>query len=326
MCISATAARAFKYVLQGILLSSEGEKLNSMSLMLYMFPIAVIALLPVTIVMEPNVMSVILSLARQHQYMCILLLVTKHTSRLILQDDEKLARQKEIEDWLPITSSRNAKWWYSAFHNVTAMVGAGVLGLPYAMSQLGCYSTIAWAASMSKGVREDVEYGYKAKSTAGMVFNFFSGLGDKPSKGPMWKGVIVAYIIVALSWLIATANIFVVIHVIGSYQIYAMPVFEMMETLLVKKLNFRPTTILRFCVRSFYVAATMFLGMTFPIFGGLLAFFGGFAFAPTTYFKYGLSWWANWVCIAIGIFLMVLSPIGELRTIVIQAKEYQFYS
>ncbi|CAG7885715.1 unnamed protein product [Brassica rapa] len=191
------------------------------------------------------------------------------------------------------------------------------------------YSTIAWAASMSKGVREDVEYGYKEKSTVGMVFNFFSGLGDKPSKGPMWKGVIVAYIIVALSWLIATANIFVVIHVIGSYQIYAMPVFEMMETLLVKKLNFRPTTILRFCVRSFYVAATMFLGMTFPIFGGLLAFFGGFAFAPTTYFirlKYGLSWWANWVCIAFGIFLMVLSPIGELRTIVIQAKEYQFYS
>ena len=39
--------------------------------------------------------------------------------------------------WLPITSSRNAKWWYSAFHNVTAMVGAGVLGLPYAMSELG---------------------------------------------------------------------------------------------------------------------------------------------------------------------------------------------
>ena len=104
-----------------------------------------------------------------------------------------------------------------------------------------------------------------------------------------------------------------------------MPVFDMMETLLVKKLNFRPTTILRFCVRNFYVgkkinrnllfiiyivvtcryilvfiktihngvtlirkpiyvAATMFLGMTFPIFGGLLAFFGGFAFAPTTYF------------------------------------------
>ncbi|KAJ7974754.1 Lysine histidine transporter 1 [Quillaja saponaria] len=47
--------------------------------------------------------------------------------------------QKAIDDWLPITSSRNAKWWYSAFHNVTAMVGAGVLSLPYAMSNLGWY-------------------------------------------------------------------------------------------------------------------------------------------------------------------------------------------
>ncbi|KAL6010180.1 hypothetical protein ACLOJK_000611 [Asimina triloba] len=46
-------------------------------------------------------------------------------------------KQKAIDEWLPITSSRNAKWWYSAFHNVTAMVGAGVLSLPFAMSELG---------------------------------------------------------------------------------------------------------------------------------------------------------------------------------------------
>jgi hypothetical protein len=32
---------------------------------------------------------------------------------------------------------RNAKWCYSAFHSVTAMVGAAVLGFPFAMSQLG---------------------------------------------------------------------------------------------------------------------------------------------------------------------------------------------
>lgn len=52
---------------------------------------------------------------------------------------DELDKQKEIDDWLPITSSRNAKWWYSTFHNVTAMVGAGVLGLPYSMAQLGWY-------------------------------------------------------------------------------------------------------------------------------------------------------------------------------------------
>lgn len=133
------------------------------------------------------------------------------------------------------------------------------------------YSTIAWSASVHKGVQPDVEYGYKAKSTSGTVFNFFTALGDvafayaghnvvleiqatipstpeKPSKGPMWKGVLVAYFVVALcyfpvaligyrmfgnavednilislekpAWLIAAANMFVVIHVIGSYQVW----------------------------------------------------------------------------------------------------------
>ena len=157
---------------------------------------------------------------------------------------------------------------------------------------------------MDKGVVDNVAYGYKATSTSGTVLNFFTSLGhvafayaghnvvleiqatipstpEKPSKGPMWRGVIVAYIVVALcyfpvaligyymfgntvddnilislekpTWLIAVANMFVVIHVIGSYQIYAMPVFDMIETVLVKKLNFAPTRTLRFISRNIYV-------------------------------------------------------------------------
>ncbi|XP_061954070.1 UDP-URONIC ACID TRANSPORTER 1-like [Populus nigra] len=100
MCISATAARAFKSVLQGILLSSEGEKLNSMNLLLYMSPIAVLVLLPAALIMEQNVLDVTLELGRKHKYMWLLLLlnstmaysanltnflVTKHTSALTLQ-------------------------------------------------------------------------------------------------------------------------------------------------------------------------------------------------------------------------------------------------
>ncbi|XP_057515585.1 lysine histidine transporter 1-like [Amaranthus tricolor] len=435
--------------------------------------------------------------------------------------EARLQKQKEIDNWLPITSSRNAKWWYSAFHNVTAMVGAGVLSLPYAMSNLGwgpgvvilvlswiitlytlwqmvemhemvpgkrfdryhelgqyafgeklglwivvpqqlivevgvnivymvtggkslqkvhdvicqhkshcakmkltyfimifssvhfvlshlpnfnsiagvslaaavmslSYSTIAWAASLGKGVKPEVSYASRHHSDVGKMFGFFNALGDvafayaghnvvleiqatipsspeKPSKGPMWKGVIVAYIVVALcyfpvaligyyifgnsvednilislqkpGWLIIAANLFVVVHVIGSYQIYAMPVFDMLETVLVKKLKFKPTWYLRFITRNVYVAFTMFIAITFPFFGGLLGFFGGFAFAPTTYFlpcimwlaiykprKFSLSWWTNWTCIVLGILLMVLAPIGGLRTIIINAKDYHFYS
>ncbi|KAJ8470323.1 hypothetical protein OPV22_024666 [Ensete ventricosum] len=431
---------------------------------------------------------------------------------------EEKEREKSIDDWLPITSSRKAKWWYSAFHNVTALVGAGVLSLPYAMAQLGwgpgiavlvlswiitmytlwqmvqmhemvpgkrfdryhelgqqafgdklglwivvpqqltvqvgvnivymvtggkslkkfhdvicpdcksikltyfimilgsvhfvlsqlpnfnsisgvslaaavmsiSYSTVAWGASVHRGKQSNVEYGYKSSSIAGGVFNFLSALGDvsfayaahnvaleiqatipsspeKPSKKPMWKGVVVAYIVVALCyfpvaflgywafgngvadnilitlnkprWLIAMANMMVVVHVIGSYQIYAMPVFDMIETVLVKKLHFPPGLAVRLVGRSAYVALTMFLAMTFPFFGGLLGFFGGFAFAPTTYFlpcviwlcvhkprRFSLSWIINWICIVLGVLLMILAPIGGLRQIVMDAKSYKFYS
>ncbi|XP_042510519.1 probable sugar phosphate/phosphate translocator At3g11320 [Macadamia integrifolia] len=100
MCVGATAARALKSVLQGILLSSEGEKLNSMNLLLYMAPIAVVFLLPAALIMEENVVGITLALARDDSKILWYLLfnsalayfvnltnflVTKHTSALTLQ-------------------------------------------------------------------------------------------------------------------------------------------------------------------------------------------------------------------------------------------------
>lgn len=100
MCLAATAARALKSVLQGILLSSDGEKLNSMNLLLYMAPIAVLVLLPATLIMEPNVLGITIALARQDSRIVIFILissaiaycvnltnflVTKHTSALTMQ-------------------------------------------------------------------------------------------------------------------------------------------------------------------------------------------------------------------------------------------------
>lgn len=145
------------------------------------------------------------------------------------------------------------------------------------ISWLSCsYSTIAWSASVHKGKQPNVEYGYKATTTSGTVFDFFTALGDvafayaghnvvleiqatipstpeRPSKGPMWRGVVIAYIVVALcyfpvalvgyyvfgnivednilisldkpTWLIVAANMFVVVHVIGSYQVRFVRVF-----------------------------------------------------------------------------------------------------
>ncbi|CAL5097668.1 unnamed protein product [Urochloa decumbens] len=443
------------------------------------------------------------------------------------KQEEKL-KHANLDDWLPITSSRTAKWYYSAFHNVTAMVGAGVLGLPFAMSQLGwglgavaivmsfvitlytlwqlvemhelvpgkrfdryhelgqhafgkrlglwiilplqiivmvgtdivymvtggqslrkfhdlvcqghhctdirltfwimifaaphfvlsllpnfnsissvsgaaavmslAYSMIAFLTSAVKGsagaaasaAGNAVDYGLRASTPAGRAFGMLSALGtvsfayaahnvvleiqatipstpESPSKRPMWRGVVAAYAIVALCyfsvafagyyafgnavdpnvlitldrprWLIAAANLMVVVHVVGGYQVFAMPMFDMIETLLVKRHKFAPGFWLRFAARSAYVAATMFVGITFPFFDGLLGFFGGFGFAPTTYFipcimwlilkkpkKYGLTWFINIICIVIGVLLTLVSSIGGLRQIILDAKNYKLYS
>ncbi|KAK7261328.1 hypothetical protein RIF29_27637 [Crotalaria pallida] len=196
---------------------------------------------------------------------------------------------------------------YASIHFVLSHLPSfnSIYGLSLAASVMSfSYSTIAWVASVHKGVQENVQYGYKDKTASGTLFDFFSALGtvafaygghnvvleiqatipstpERPSKGFMWRGVVVAYIIVALcyfpvaiicywmygntvgenilvslkkpKWLIAMANMFVVVHVIGGYQLYAMPVFDMIETVMVRKMNFRPSKILRFVVRNVYV-------------------------------------------------------------------------
>ncbi|KAK4409982.1 Lysine histidine transporter 1 [Sesamum angolense] len=161
------------------------------------------------------------------------------------------------------------------------------------------------AAVMSLSALGDVTFAYAGHNVVLEIQATMPSTLETPSKKPMWKGVIVAYIVVAVCyfpvaligywtfgntvednilvslkkpvWLIAMANMFVVVHVIGSYQIYAMPVFDMIETVLVRKLRFKPTWWLRFISRNIYVGFTMFVAMTLP-------FSGGFAFAPTTYF------------------------------------------
>eukprot|EP00249_Psilotum_nudum_P007972 c20951_g2_i1 orf=319-1347(+) len=100
VCLSSTASRALKSVVQGILLASEGEKLHSMNLLMYMAPMSALLLLPFTLVCEGNIFAVTFKKARETPLILLLLLgnttmaylvnlsnflVTKHTSALTLQ-------------------------------------------------------------------------------------------------------------------------------------------------------------------------------------------------------------------------------------------------
>lgn len=85
------------------------------------------------------------------------------------------------------------------------------------------YSTMTWAACLHKGVQPGIDYTSKSSTAAGQTFGFLTGLGDVafafaghnvvleiqatipstpeiPSKKPMWKGVVFAYIVVALCY------------------------------------------------------------------------------------------------------------------------------
>ncbi|MCD7446984.1 hypothetical protein HAX54_020762 [Datura stramonium] len=100
MALGSTAGRALKSVVQGLLLTSDAEKLHSMNLLLYMAPMAAMILLPFTLYIEGNVAAITVEKARGDGFMVFLLvgnatvaylvnltnfLVTKHTSALTLQ-------------------------------------------------------------------------------------------------------------------------------------------------------------------------------------------------------------------------------------------------
>ncbi|KAL2928682.1 Lysine histidine transporter 1 [Bienertia sinuspersici] len=239
----------------------------------------------------------------------------------------------------------------SILPNLTSITGVSFAAAVMSLSGLG---TVAFAFS---GLNIVLEIQASIPSTP-----------DKPSKTPMWKGSLLAYIIIALCyfpvpfvgyyafgenvddnvllslekpiWLIAAANIFVVIHVIGSYQVYAMPIFDMLESFLVLRLKRRPSRMLRILTRiRLRAAITMFIGIAFPFFGSLLSVLGGIAFAPTSFYlpciiwliirkpkKYSISWFCNWLFIIFGMSLTILAPIGAVREIVVQANTFKFFS
>ncbi|KAK8651386.1 hypothetical protein V6N13_140989 [Hibiscus sabdariffa] len=159
-CQWATAARALKSVLQGILLSSEGEKLNSMNLLLYMAPIAVVFLLPAALIMEENVVGIALALARDDAKIIWYLLfnsalayfvnltnflVTKHTSALTLQ--AKLRRPLSGRVWrappspLPSIPPRDLK----------PILGFTFVGCP--LLETSIFSDVVLGASQSRAPR-----------------------------------------------------------------------------------------------------------------------------------------------------------------------------
>ncbi|KAL8462066.1 hypothetical protein ACS0TY_033226 [Phlomoides rotata] len=90
-------------------------------------------------------------------------------------------------------------------------------------------------------------------------------------------------------WLVDLANIFVVVHLIGAYQVYSQPLYASIEQWVGKKfpdsilVKERPSfrlNPLRLCIRTAYVAFTTGFALMFPYFNQVVGVAGSITFWP----------------------------------------------
>lgn len=62
--VTAASARALKSVVQGLMLSDSNERMDSLSLLMYMAPVACVALIPTTLFFEPDAAALAMQLGQ----------------------------------------------------------------------------------------------------------------------------------------------------------------------------------------------------------------------------------------------------------------------
>ncbi|OWM83994.1 lysine histidine transporter-like 8 [Punica granatum] len=175
-----------------------------------------------------------------------------------------------------------------------------------------------------------------------------------PSRVPMWRGVKFAYLIIALClfplaiggyWayghmipenggmltalyafhgqdtaqsLLGLTALFVIINAVSSFQIYAMPMFDDMESKFTMRLKRPLPWWLRVILRAMFAYGCFFVAVAIPFLGSLAGLIGGIALPVTLAYPcfmwlkmkrpkmYGPMWWLNWF---LGVLGMALSGI-----------------
>ncbi|KAJ1410857.1 Amino acid transporter, transmembrane domain [Sesbania bispinosa] len=147
-------------------------------------------------------------------------------------------------------------------------------------------------------------------------------------------------------WLVDFANACIVIHLVGSYQVYSQPLFATVENWFrfkfpdsefvnhtyILKLSLLPAVELNFLSLTFrtaYVASTTVIAMIFPYFNQILGVLGSISFWPLTiYFPVEIylnrsntdAWTAKWLMLRtftiLGFVLGLFTLIGCIRGIV----------
>ncbi|KAG0557385.1 hypothetical protein KC19_11G125500 [Ceratodon purpureus] len=210
-----------------------------------------------------------------------------------------------------------------------------------------------------------IAFAYAAHNVVLEIQNAIPSTPEKTSETEMMRAVWITYVVVALcyfpvaivvytkhgnkisqnvlsflqyhvkapSGVVVTANVMLILHLIGSYQVFAQPVFKLLED---RRQLGRHDYFKKFVIRFIYIGFSTVIAMIFPHFSPLLGFFGGFAIAPTTYILpciiwlkinnpqrrwRSLDWYLNSAFIILGFLLMLVASVGGLSILIKESKD-----
>ncbi|KAE9586688.1 hypothetical protein Lal_00004963 [Lupinus albus] len=257
------------------------------------------------------------------------------------------------------------------------------------------YCFIIWIVSIVQG---KVSYiSYESHSEANNIFNVWNSLGiiafafrghnlvleiqgtirsdatRQPSRFAMWKGVVYAYLVIALclfplaiggywaygnllpsnggmlsalykyhkhdtpKFIMIMTSLLVVINSLSSFQIYAMPVFDNLESRYTSMKNRPCPRSLRIVLRVFFGCLAFFISIALPFLPSLAGLIGGIALPITLAYpcfmwivikkpkKYSTDWCLNWMLGIVGMILSVLVVIGAIWVIVELGIKIHFF-
>ncbi|KAI5401036.1 Amino acid permease 6, variant 3 [Lathyrus oleraceus] len=154
-------------------------------------------------------------------------------------------------------------------------------------------------------------------------------------------------------WLIDIANIFITVHLVGAYQLFAQPIYSAVESWSSKRWPQRKLITKEYLVRipligtwrmnmfkliwrTVYVIIITLISITFPFFNNVVGFLGAISFFPlTVYFpiemyltrakvpKYSLKWTAMKALSVFCLAVTLVAAVGSVEGIISELKAYK---
>jgi amino acid permease len=137
---------------------------------------------------------------------------------------------------------------------------------------------------------------------------------------------------------LALTFLFVMFSCLSSFQIFSMPVFDMMEQLYTGKWNKKCNPYIRLITRSVYVLVVFFVAIAFPFLLSLAGLIGGLNSIPVTFAipclmwlkirrpdKGSFTWYLNWFLAIFGMVMSGLITAAGVGVIIQRGFKLEFF-